>query len=145
MIEYVLGFAFDEYHETVALVKKRKGPPVNIGKWNGIGGKVESGEMPLRAMVREWSEEVGSNHEGWTFFGNFRGPDFVIYLYKTTTKSCLPDTNDVDEELEFHVVEEVTAFDTSSYAQCVPAMVAHALSENGELEISIGLQRAKGE
>lgn len=59
MINYVLGFLFDREGELVWLIKKSRGPANLIGKYNGIGGKVESGETPEEAMHREGKEEAG--------------------------------------------------------------------------------------
>jgi mutator protein MutT len=39
------------------LAMKKRG--FGQGKWNGAGGKVEPGETPLQAAVRETQEEVG--------------------------------------------------------------------------------------
>lgn len=55
---YVVGFGFNEAGTWVALVKKLK-PEWQLGKWNGIGGKIEEGETPVQAMVREFEEEAG--------------------------------------------------------------------------------------
>jgi len=41
----------------VLLTMKKKG--FGVGKWNGAGGKVQAGETPLAAAVRETREEVG--------------------------------------------------------------------------------------
>lgn len=42
----------------VALVRKAK-PAWQAGRLNGVGGKVEPGERPVAAMVREFVEETG--------------------------------------------------------------------------------------
>jgi 8-oxo-dGTP pyrophosphatase MutT (NUDIX family) len=39
------------------LAMKKRG--FGMGKWNGAGGKVEPGETPLQAAIRETEEEVG--------------------------------------------------------------------------------------
>lgn len=58
--EMVLGFVFDAPLEWVALIRKQR-PDWQKGKWNGIGGRVQPGEDPLTAMVREFEEEAGLN------------------------------------------------------------------------------------
>jgi len=64
---YVVGFAFDDRNSRVLLIKKLK-PAWQHGKLNGIGGKIEHGESPVEAMVREFREECGLNTraEDWT-------------------------------------------------------------------------------
>lgn len=57
-IEYVLGFLFNRDMTEVALILKTK-PEWQAGKLNGIGGKVELGELPHYAMAREFYEETG--------------------------------------------------------------------------------------
>lgn len=41
----------------VLLARKKRGH--GVGKWNGTGGKLEPGETPEQAAVRECQEEVG--------------------------------------------------------------------------------------
>ncbi|HSW99196.1 MAG TPA: 8-oxo-dGTP diphosphatase [Candidatus Saccharimonadales bacterium] len=41
----------------ILLAMKKRG--FGAGKWNGAGGKVEEGETPLQAAIRETEEEVG--------------------------------------------------------------------------------------
>jgi 8-oxo-dGTP diphosphatase len=46
--------------EEILLAKKKHGPRgFGVGKWNGVGGKVEAGESITAAAVREIKEEVG--------------------------------------------------------------------------------------
>lgn len=50
--QYVLGFLFNENLTKVVLVRKKR-PEWQCGLLNGVGGKIEDGEPPLDAMVRE--------------------------------------------------------------------------------------------
>lgn len=59
MKRYVAGFMFDkEDPDSVLLIHKRR-PKWQAGKWNAVGGKIEPGESPGKAMVREFFEETG--------------------------------------------------------------------------------------
>jgi ADP-ribose pyrophosphatase len=58
MRHYVCGFLFTPGEPFVALIKKTK-PRWQAGLYNGIGGKIEDGETPIDAMVREFKEETG--------------------------------------------------------------------------------------
>jgi len=46
-----------------ALAAQRSHPPAMAGKWEFPGGKVERGETPQRALVRECHEELGTTIE----------------------------------------------------------------------------------
>ncbi len=66
---YVLGFLFDKKDaERVVLIKKDRGPSFNIGKLNGVGGKIEPHEVPIEAMIREFKEEAGIDIIDWKYF-----------------------------------------------------------------------------
>lgn len=52
---FSLCFIYDE--DRILLGMKKRG--FGKGKWNGFGGKVEPGEMPVWAAVRELREESG--------------------------------------------------------------------------------------
>ncbi len=64
MKHYVAGFLFDYDHSNVLLVYKKR-PPWQVGKYNGIGGKVDKGENHYHAMVREFQEETGLYFNAW--------------------------------------------------------------------------------
>jgi 8-oxo-dGTP pyrophosphatase MutT (NUDIX family) len=68
---YVAGFMFDVANKQVALIRKTK-PAWQAGKLNGIGGKIEDGESPEAAMVREFLEETGCNtdRDDWSHFAS---------------------------------------------------------------------------
>ena len=54
---YVVIMLFNKNYNKVLLVKRSKNP--YKGCWNGIGGKIESGETPVEAARRECKEETG--------------------------------------------------------------------------------------
>jgi 8-oxo-dGTP diphosphatase len=90
MSDYVCGLMFSEDKEHVALIHKLKGPEEIIGKWNGIGGKIEeSDDQPCDAMAREFLEETGvrTRWEEWTYFMELKGGDcpensWTVYFFK---------------------------------------------------------------
>ena len=54
---YVVILLFSKDTEKLLLVKRNKKPYPNM--WNGIGGKIEVGETPIEAAIRECKEETG--------------------------------------------------------------------------------------
>lgn len=83
---YVVGFLFNE-NGAVALIRKVK-PVWQAGKLNGIGGKVERDETPLRAMVREFAEETGVVVAYWRCFAILHHAGAIIYAYTATCDTC---------------------------------------------------------
>ena len=83
---YVAGFAFSPDGENVALLTKAR-PEWQAGLMNGIGGKIEPGELPIDAMVREFQEETGElvYKEQWEHRVTFVLPLAVLYFYTCTT------------------------------------------------------------
>jgi 8-oxo-dGTP diphosphatase len=82
--EYVLGFSFSLDERGVILILKRN-PEWQAGKFNGVGGHVESGETPLEAMNREWREETYMPELPWTKFALLEGDDWLVHCYRTNT------------------------------------------------------------
>jgi 8-oxo-dGTP diphosphatase len=83
---YVCGFLFDCEAGRVALIKKNK-PDFQAGKLNGIGGKVESHEAPLEAMVREFREETGACIANWSRYCTLnvaKGPATIDFFVSTS-------------------------------------------------------------
>ena len=81
MQRYVAGFLFDHLRTDVALVVKNK-PDWQAGKLNGIGGKIEPGETPHQAMVREFKEEAGADIKEWDCFCILNGNGFVVHFFR---------------------------------------------------------------
>lgn len=59
MILYINCAVLDEEREHVVLLTKTKGPVFLVGKDNFPGGKMEPGESPFQAAIREVREETG--------------------------------------------------------------------------------------
>lgn len=57
MLDYTLCFIV--YKDKILLINRQKGPW--MGRWNGIGGKIEADESPLFNIKKEILEETGIN------------------------------------------------------------------------------------
>lgn len=77
---YVCGFLFDKEVQNVVLIWKEK-PAWQKGKLNGVGGKIESGETPLKAMIREFKEETGLHVENWQPLADVNGDDWCVHFF----------------------------------------------------------------
>jgi len=69
-------------------IKKKN--DIHEGKWNGLGGKLESGESPEECVIREVYEESGliiknPNLRGIMTFPKFDDiDDWLVFLYTAT-------------------------------------------------------------
>ncbi|OBA21506.1 hypothetical protein METBIDRAFT_41596 [Metschnikowia bicuspidata var. bicuspidata NRRL YB-4993] len=54
--KYTLGFIRSDTNH-VLLLNRQKAPW--MGRWNGVGGKLDAGESPYECIVRETMEETG--------------------------------------------------------------------------------------
>lgn len=79
LVEYVVGYAFNRTLNGVLLIKKQR-PSWQAGRLNGVGGKIEPGEQPIDAMVREFREEtnLATGKSDWHRFATLDGPE--VYL-----------------------------------------------------------------
>ena len=64
----------------------------NAGKWELPGGKLEQGETPAQAAVREWEEETGAHIPDGELMGNWTSPDgkYAGYVWEVATESVVP-------------------------------------------------------
>lgn len=132
-MKYVVGFMFSPDLRSVALIRKLK-PAWQLGKLNGIGGKVEAGEQDINAMVREFDEETGvaTQPGDWAMFLNmFGGPsdpsgkDFDIAFY--WTRGDLTRLRSVTEEgIEVIPVDFIT-HGNAEFLDNIPWVVALAM------------------
>lgn len=96
-----LGFILSEDKKSVLLVHRNKRPEdQHLGKYNGLGGKMEVGEDVLSCLKREVREEAGIDcletelrgTISWPGFGsageNWFGFIFLVKSYQGTPNYC---------------------------------------------------------
>jgi 8-oxo-dGTP diphosphatase len=107
---YVATLAFKRNQSEVALVRKAKGPAILHGKWNGIGGKIEVGESPVGAAIRELCEEAGIAVEKDDMVGIEHQRFYILtpeechvywYAVNVPNETDMPEANDVGELLKW--------------------------------------------
>lgn len=74
-------------NKTLMLHRIKKKDDVHEGKWNGLGGKFESGESPEECVIREVKEESGlviknPKLRGFITFPMFDGKkDWYVFMF----------------------------------------------------------------
>lgn len=93
---FSLCFIYDE--ERILLGMKKRG--FGTGKWNGFGGKVEQGELPAQAVVRELREEAGLSATRVTqcalfdFVAESDGTILRVYVFRVDAYTGTPAESD---------------------------------------------------
>ena len=72
--------------QTLMVYRNKKPNDIHRGKWNGLGGKFESGESPEECVTREALEESGlqihnPKLHGLLMFPNFKGDDWYVFAF----------------------------------------------------------------
>jgi 8-oxo-dGTP diphosphatase len=103
MREWVVGFLLDDSAERVVLIRKNR-PEWQKGKLNGVGGKVEPGELIGEAMVREFREETGNHVPIWDQFARLVWEEGTVHFLRAfATGDKLDACRTVtDENIEVH-------------------------------------------
>jgi len=102
--KYVCGFLFDG-SGNVALIEKRR-PEWQKGRLNGVGGQMEKGESPPRAMVREFSEEAGDEIH-WRQFCLVKGDGYCVYYFVSKERAEI--SSKTDEQVGWYPVNKLPA------------------------------------
>ena len=71
---------------TLMLHRIKRADDINLGKWNGLGGKFEPGESPEQCVTREVREESGLEIQsprlcGLLIFAGFKGDDWYVFVF----------------------------------------------------------------
>ncbi|MBU1038627.1 8-oxo-dGTP diphosphatase [Patescibacteria group bacterium] len=89
-MELTLGFIFQDDNILLGLKKRGFGQ----GKWNGYGGKIESGETIEQSLVREIKEEVSLVVKEYDKLGEiefiFPQEEFLVHIFKITSYTGKP-------------------------------------------------------
>ena len=90
--QYVMGLIFDTT-DRILLIKKKR-PNHQVGKWNGLGGKVEDNETITRAMTRETKEEADLDipESSWTLMYSGSQPSGSLFVFITYISPELMDS-----------------------------------------------------
>lgn len=108
----VVGAAL--WHEGRMLAARRSAPPELAGRWELPGGKVEPGERPEEALVRELREELGVEAEpveripGEWPLGR---PGYVLQVWSAELLSGEPAPLEDHDALRWLGVDELDAVD----------------------------------
>ena len=87
-VQYSLGYVFNEELNKVFLLAINKPGKLGDGLINGVGGKVDSTEMPLESMIREFQEETGQLITHWNKLGVYTGDDYIVHTYVSMVKEA---------------------------------------------------------
>lgn len=90
--QYVMGLIIDTT-DRVLLIKKKR-PSHQVGKWNGLGGKVEDNETITAAMSRETKEESNLDipENSWTLMYSGSQPSGSLFVFITYINPELMDS-----------------------------------------------------
>lgn len=104
---YVVGFDMDARCWSVVLIRKAT-PGFMRGLLNGVGGKIERGESPIDAMVREYQEEAGVIVPRWTPFAirEFNSGVSGHFFYHSGS-SCFAAKTMEKEKIELRFIEDL--------------------------------------
>ena len=99
MKRYTVGYIFTSNYGKVLLMTKNR-PDWQVGKLNGIGGKIEAGESDLAAMVRECHEESALviPEDQWTTICVMSGSDWEVIFLAALWPGSKSDAQSVTDE-----------------------------------------------
>ncbi len=81
------------------LYRNKKKQDINAGKWIGVGGKLEAGESPEEALLREVQEETGLTLTAYRHRGlvTFSADGYTEYMHLYTATDWEGTLTDCDE------------------------------------------------
>lgn len=110
-----LGYVLSPDHRQVLMIHRNARPgDVHLGKYNGLGGKLEPDEDIVAGMRREIREEAGIDCDGlrlrgtisWPGFGK-HGEDWFGFVFVATGFSGTPFDANPEGALEWVDVERI--------------------------------------
>ena len=124
------------------LLLHRRHPP-NAGLWNGIGGKLNPGEDPYAACIREVSEETGLHIDHPLLRAvlviSVKSTGDLWVLFTFTTVPATPEEAVASEEGELQWVE-LDALQTLPVLPDLPMLLPYVLSTTEVLTIRLDLK-----
>jgi 8-oxo-dGTP diphosphatase len=114
------------------LLLRRRRPP-NAGMWNGLGGKLEAGEDPFAACVREVREETGLTIAAPVLRALLivgvreSGAVWIIYVFTAPAPDGAP-VPSAEGDLRWVETEQIAALRTPAD---LPVILPHVLGGHG--------------
>ncbi|WP_052554023.1 NUDIX hydrolase [Gemmata sp. SH-PL17] len=111
-----LGYVFSPDGRRVLMIHRNARPDdAHLGKYNGLGGKLEPGEDVVAGMKREIREEAGIECDAvqlagtisWPGFGK-RGEDWFGFIFRIEQFSGAPLSANAEGALEWVEVDRVS-------------------------------------
>jgi 8-oxo-dGTP diphosphatase len=112
-----LAYVYDRARGLVLLVHRNARPTDgHLGKYNGLGGKLEEGESVVQGMRRELMEEAGIELTSFTLRGTVNWPGFdpdgqgwLGFIFLVDGWSGTPPSSNEEGTLEWVPVERLVA------------------------------------
>jgi len=108
MKKYVVGFLFNNDMTKIVLIHKNR-PEWQVGKLNGIGGKIEENESSYNAMIREFKEETSLLINNWKSFcqlSDINKKHEIIFYYALSDN--ISDVKTItDEKVEIFNIDDL--------------------------------------
>jgi 8-oxo-dGTP diphosphatase len=110
-----LGYVMSPAGTEVLLIhRNRRAGDLHLGKYNGLGGKIEAGEDVVAGMRREIREEAGLECDelalrgtiSWPGFGN-DGADWFGFIFRVDRWHGTPQSENPEGTLEWVSVERI--------------------------------------
>jgi 8-oxo-dGTP diphosphatase len=112
-----LGYVFSPDRSRVLMIHRNARPgDFHFGKYNGLGGKLESGEDVVSGLYREIREEAGITCESgdlagtisWPGFGK-QGEDWFGFIFRIFQFTGTPFTSNPEGTLEWIEANQVSS------------------------------------
>lgn len=139
----VVGFMFNEKETDVLLIEKKK-PKWQLGKFNGIGGKVEAVDgvfftgndnEPLNAMIREFEEETGIVQTEWRPVILIGDDDWEVQVFACKSDKVFDFKTMEEETVNLLPLNELDSYDLISNLYWLIPMSLDAL--HGQINYDI--------
>jgi 8-oxo-dGTP pyrophosphatase MutT (NUDIX family) len=114
--------------EKILLAMKKRG--FGVGKWNGVGGKVEGNETYEQAAIRECQEEINVTPHNLRKIGElhfFDLPDVEHYCHVYETTNWIGEPQETEEMSPRWFAETAIPYDTMwpDDKLWIPLLLAH--------------------
>lgn len=99
-MKYVVGLLISEDKQNVLLIHKNR-PDWQVGRLNGIGGKIEESDLTsVDAMIREFREEASLEIKQWLPVVTITGEIYSVEFFYTIDDRIYEAESLTDEKIE---------------------------------------------